>query len=227
MRDIQELLRTRGVLSALYPLPGHRKSWLRLARMDLPQLVDAAIAAAGELRRVKEARSLRSAYLVAHSLGALAFLSAMMVTSQREPCPFDKALLLAPAFGLRRRALLLRGAATSLPGWIPIPSLSSRRDSRYPFLPLGAYRLLYELLDSFNRAVSMSPWELPSRIYIDPADEFLSVARVRGLLRGGALRHAQLVVAPGGEGRQGPAHLMVDRGSMGELLWRDLARQVG
>lgn len=226
MAEIQEHLAERGVLSAIFPLPGHRGSWRALARLDVPQLQEAVIAAVTEIRRVKEARSLRRAYLVAHSLGALAFLTVLSRLPRTERCPFDKALLLAPAFGLRRRALLLRGATTSLPGWIPIPSLASPRERRYPFLPLGAYRLLYELTDSFGKAVWSSPCQLPARIYIDPGDEFLSVERMRGLLKGGALPHAELIVAPGGERRRGPAHLMVDRESMGASLWGDFAAQV-
>ena len=221
MRGIQELLSSCGIVSALYPLPGHRGSWLKLSRLGVPDIQQAVATAALEVERVRRQRSLGIAYLVAHSLGALAFLSAL--TDGR---PFDRALLLAPALGLRRRSELLRPVAGRLPPATPVPSLSSRRDSYYPFLPLGSYRLLYELLDTFRDGAVSRPWELPSRIYIDPADEFLSLTRTRSLLDRGKLPQAELVVAPNGEPREGPAHLLIDRKSMGETLWQDLAAQL-
>lgn len=239
LRPVVELLRRRGALTGIYTLPGHRGDWLALAGLRAEDAVTAAARVCAEVTRIKRERALPTARLVAHSLGALAFLTALAegygpappadrgAAAQRTLSsyrgPFDEAILLAPAVALRRRATLLRAAAMTLPEVIPIPSLAPRGDAVYSVLPLGAYRLLYELLDRFGDAVAAREFGLPMRLYLDPTDEFVSESKIRRLLRHGSLTGATLVIGPDGEKRSRPFHLLAGPASMGPTLWKDLS----
>jgi hypothetical protein len=112
----------------------------------------------------------------------------------------------------------------NLPGTLPVPSLAPRADAVYPALPLGAYRLLYELLNRFTEGVMQRPLTIPMRIYLDRADEFVSLSGIRRLRRGGQLPRTRLLVAPEKKHRSWPAHMLADPESMGRTLWEDLRR---
>jgi hypothetical protein len=150
------------------------------------------------------------------------------------PAVFTDAILLSPALSLRRRVRWLEPAARRLSGAVPVPSISAPQNRVFPALPLQAYRVLFETLARFENAVARRPLELPLRIYLDAADELIWPAGIARLIRTGALPTAELVTAApaparGAEGgdterHRGPAHLLVDRDSMGAALWRDLQR---
>jgi alpha-beta hydrolase superfamily lysophospholipase len=238
MEALAALHRAHGAVTGIFVLPGHepgspppgRRSAGRnpnpLVRGDAGAFLRAAEGALEELRRAKGRFAVSRSRFVGVSLGALAVLDALV----RHPVQaFDDAILLAPALALRRRAMLLEFPARWLPGWIPVPSFSRPRDRIYPFLPLGAYRLLYRLLADFrrglaDRAADTRPLSLPMRIYLDPKDELIRPAGLRRLIRDGLLPGARLVMAP--ESTFRPAHLMVDRASLGEELWDDLVAYV-
>lgn len=244
MEALAALHRAHGAVTGVCVMPGHGpgsppagfrlagRNSNDLARGDAGAFLRAAEEAVEEVRRAKERFSVSRSRFVGNSLGALVVLTALV----RRPAPahrgaavFDDAILLAPALALRRRARLLEVPARRLPGWVPVPSFSRPRDRIYHFLPLGAYRVLYHLLAEFRSGLSgpapeAAPLRLPMRIYLDPEDELVHPPGIRRLVRDGLLPGARLIPAPESTGR--PAHLMVDRASLGELLWNDLLAYV-
>ncbi len=240
MRPVIELLREQGAVTALFTLPGHRGGWKTLAQVSLEETLASAAKACAEIARVKRQRSLPVARLVGHSLGALLFITALAEERVAGPGDssrgdgageeppeagvFDEAVLLAPALALRRRATLLRPLAMNLPGTLPVPSLAPRADAVYPALPLGSYRLLYTLLKRFRERSLEGRLDIPIRIYLDRADEFVSLSGIRRLRRTGQLPRTRLLVAPQEERRPWPAHMLSDPESMGRTLWEDLRR---
>ncbi len=225
MEALAALHRAHGAVTGVVVLPGHESDGRNpnpLARGDSGAFLRAAERALEEVRRAKERFGVSRSRFVGVSLGALVVLCALVQPQAAAgllPPVFDDAILLAPAVALRRRARLLEMPARSLPGWVPVPSFSRPRDRIYRFLPLGAYRVLYCLLADFHRGL-----DLPMRIYLDPKDELIHLPGIRRLIRSGLLPKARLVVAPQSTGR--PAHLMVDRASLGENLWDDLVAYV-
>ncbi|MFP4407414.1 MAG: hypothetical protein ACLFPW_02720 [Spirochaetaceae bacterium] len=237
MAPIIELLREQGAVTALFALPGHRGGWKTLARARAEETLASATKGCTEVARVKRQRSLPVARFVGHSLGALLFLTLFAErravgpggagsAAPRELAPFDEAILLAPAVALRRRATLLRPPAMRLAGTLPIPSLAPRADAVYPALPLGSYRLLYELLRRFRENSTVAPVAMPMRIYLDRADEFVSLTGIRRLRRCGRLSQATMVIAPEEEHLPWPAHMLAGPESMGATLWDDLRRHL-
>ncbi len=161
---------------------------------------------------------------------------------QSNPPVIEKALLLSPAIALRHRTKALLAPVAVLPDPTPTPSLSRRRDRVSAWLPVRAYRTLIALCRRFETAVEERPLTLPMRIYLDPHDEFLSEAGIRRLIRIGALPNATVVLPPKdgeradvgdamarrepSEQRQGSAHLLIDRWTMGTTMWADLLQAI-
>ena len=161
------------------------------------------------------------------------------------PAVFTDAILLSPALSLRRRVRWLESALRTLPGAFPIPSISAPGHRVFPALPLQAYRVLFEILGRLENALACRPLELPLRIYLDVNDELIWSAGIARLIRTGAFPNAELVTpqpepparkgnstrrgqTEGGDTdrRTGPAHLLVDRESMGTALWSDFRSAV-
>lgn len=182
-----------------------------------------------------------SPVLIGVSLGALLFLDALargVATPEGIPvaAAIDRAILISPAIALRRRTGLVRVLAEALPERVPIPSVSPRRSRVYATLPPAAYRALFTILREWRVATearanaetrtteSAGAVPVPCSIFIDPEDELVSHAGVRRLVREGFIADATICVPP--EPRQppearrrGPAHLMIDRETMGDALW--------
>jgi hypothetical protein len=226
LAHIRDALTSAGAVIGMLVLPGHddgasrrrRRAELRAATAGVLRTlgrgaIEEAAALAGR-------RGLPAPRIVAVSLGALVLLEAA-AGDRRLAEKLGDGLLLSPALALRVGVRALARVTSALPGALPVPSRSLPEDRVQRALPLAAYQSLFELLRSFENAVSERPLGLPLRVYADPADELVSVPGLRRLAEEGKLPRARLVSPPVGEPRAGRAHLLVDEETMGRTLWRD------
>jgi hypothetical protein len=241
LAPIEAALRQAGAVTGMLVLPGHGEGAAReeLRAADAAGLRARGRAALEEAAAGAARLGVPGPRIVAVSLGALVLLEAMLAEPARGPAvnraPAAAAgvpaatdgILLSPALALRGRLRALGPLARMLPGGLPIPSLAERAGRVHATLPLAAYAALFELLASFERAVSRQPLRLPLRIYVDPADELISAAGLSRLVADGALPNARVLTPPAGEPRDGRAHLLVDEATMGPTLWRDFTDAVG
>lgn len=225
---LEAALREAGAVTGMLVLPGHGAGAARdeLRAADAARLRARGQGALEEAAAVAARLGVPGPRIVAVSLGALVLLEAMLAVP-RSPVAATDGILLSPALALHGRLRALGRLARMLPGGLPVPSLAERTGRVYAALPLAAYEALFELLASFERAVSRHPLRLPLRIYVDPADELISAAGLSRLVAEGALPHARVLTPPAGEPRGGRAHLLVDEATMGPTLWRDFTAAIG
>lgn len=230
---LRELLCRHHHLVADYTLPGHRGDRSELINLSGTEVLPEATALLHLLASVAREQGLPPVRIVAASLGALILLTASLpseadvASDERHrrnpgPPPVAEALLLAPALALRPRSRLLHLPARLLPPGVGVPSLSPASLRVYRSLPLGAYRLLYTLYRDWRLRSSRFAVRFPVRVYIDPADEFVSRRGTEVLTTSGVLPQATVVSSP----TPGPHHLLVSPKSMGEVLWRDLSLRI-
>jgi esterase/lipase len=163
-------------------------------------------------------------YFLGYSLGAL--LNLYLLIHHPEKFRYDKMVLLAPAFALRKPVnKLLQLATDILPAQFKIPSLTPKPYRAGTALPVKAYTLLNRMgirvEKSINHSVSM-----PVLVIIDPKDEMVSVKKFVRLLTS-CLPSWQLYVLPKTSDKKLPyAHLILDEHSVGKENWNRMLQQI-
>jgi esterase/lipase len=164
-------------------------------------------------------------YFLGYSLGAL--LGQSMVALSMENAPFDKQVLIAPAFAIRRRSYLIRflclfGKQRKLPSYTPEGYRVNES------LPL----LIYELLFTEERRIFKSKFRklnIPTLVIIDPKDELISYKRLlKQINKFGLTNYRVVVLDQNTKDRDCKYHhLIIDERTMGAGNWKMVTCEMG
>lgn len=180
------------------------------------------VVAAYQIAREAANRLFVPLYLMGYSLGALLGQSALLPAGGATH--FDKQVLLAPATAIRRRCYLLKVFIfMGFPS--RVPSFSPRAYRVHPFLPLNFYRILFAEEQKLLRA---GPLNQPTLVLIDPADELISLRKLKKQIqRFGLSRYKVVVLNKSRKGRTGTYHhLILDEATMGKENWEKAKKEI-
>jgi len=164
-------------------------------------------------------------YFVGFSLGCLLAMTVQLKKGRRL---FDRQVLLAPALAVRPYTRLVLQLCRFL------PSLPSRSPGNYVANREGttaeAYRALFDLEREFRTFEDLSLLNVPTTVLMRPDDELVSYRLTERLVRERKLEKWRLVRLE----ESGPLlkrltsfkHLIVDRQSSGDVLWRQMTREI-
>jgi esterase/lipase len=156
-------------------------------------------------------------FFLGYSLGAL--LGQSMIALSGESTPFDKQILLAPAFAIRPRSYLVKllfflGKHRNLPSYTPKGYRVNES------LPLHIYDILFReerrvLTSGFNQT------NIPALVIIDPRDELVSYQKLRKQVNRFGLTNYRLIILDHSlkARNQRYHHLIIDERTMGKRNW--------
>ena len=158
-------------------------------------------------------------FLLAYSLGGLLGLD---LFASRPDVQFDRMVLFAPAIKLHGLFYIER-ALSPFPRLI-IPSLVAPKAylTNPTGTPIAAYNALFDGLAHFESHVS-SKINVPTRVFIDPQDEFIPLWGLKNLIRDQHLDQWKLFIVKKGKEAFGRYHHhMIDAYSTGQDEWRKM-----
>ncbi|QHT67737.1 alpha/beta hydrolase [Rhodocytophaga rosea] len=163
-------------------------------------------------------------YFLGYSLGAL--LNLYLILSHPGKFQYDKMVLLAPAFALRKPVnKLLQLATDILPAQMKIPSFTPKPYRAGTSLPVKAYTLLNTMAVRVEKSINQSV-SMPVLVMIHPKDEMVSVKKMNGYINE-YLPSWQLYTLPKTSDQQLPyAHLILDERSVGKENWDRMLQQI-
>jgi len=162
-------------------------------------------------------------FFIGFSLGAL--MGGDLLTTYPD-VRFDRMVLFAPAFNCTIcNALKI---LAPFPGLI-IPGFSSNSYRANSGTPMAGYIALFETINHFDQNISHK-LNIPTLIFIDKQDEFISYQKIKRLIETEKLDHWKFHFL--GKGKVGtwenPHHLVIDEQSLGKDEWdkvRDIMNQ--
>lgn len=159
-------------------------------------------------------------YFLGFSLGALLGQSALL--SGGAPARFDKQVLLAPATAIRRRCYLLKGFLfLGFPA--RLPSFTPKAYRVHAFLPLNFYQILFA---EEQKLWCAGPLNQPTLVFIDPADELVSLRKLEQQIQRFRLTRYKVVLL-NRKGRRGTYHhLILDEAALGKEAWENVKKEI-
>lgn len=213
MDPLAEALAAEGFPVLRMSFSGHHAGGLASRGSPLPAWREDLRNACGLLRLLSPLPPV----LMAYSLGA-----SLALAETPEPFPFAKAVLLAPALTPQPFISLLRFLS-----WMPdfvIPSASPPRIRARRGTPVREYLALQETAWNFWDKRWARAKDIPTLVFIDPADELVSLPALQRRL-GGSGTHAwkvEEVLREASVPRDTPRHLILDPASLGERAFASL-----
>ncbi len=234
LQPLADELRGCGIAVVLCSLRGHGENYTPLAgysaeiaRLTAFRQVSyagwrAEVAAAYQTAVTYASATDVPIFLVAFSLGALLGCE-LLVTSPG--VNFARMVLLAPALAIHPYCHLPALFAR----WpqLAIRSLAPSFYRANPVTPIAAYGVLYAMLHQLHCQPGTA-LNLPSLVFIDPADEVVSVQGIRRFIHDKGLTRWQLHLickAPVHTGRT-VHHLILDPASVGPAVWQRMIAQI-
>lgn len=156
-------------------------------------------------------------YFLGYSFGALLGQSAVLLS--KDQTPFDRQVLIAPAFALRKRSYLIK-FLFFLNKRTKVPSYTPKTYKVNEALPLSIYKILYTEVEKVVK-YKFNQLNIPTLILVDPKDELISYKRLLQQVRKFGLTNYQVVVLDHQlKGRREPYHhLVIDAQTMGDKNW--------
>jgi esterase/lipase len=163
----------------------------------------------------KNARLGVPTFLVGFSLGALLGVD---LWASNIDVHFDRALLFAPALDLRAPYRLVR-ILYPWPGLV-IPSFSRKEYLANSGVPIVAYKALLKTIRHFQDHVGPRI-DLPTLIFIDKGDEFISYKKVKGFIAENRLHNWEICfVQKKDDAELNLRHMIIDKTGLGREMWR-------
>ncbi len=174
------------------------------------------VQAAQQAMETKRARLGVPTFLVGFSLGALLGVDLWAANADIR---FDRALLFAPALHLRAPYRLVR-MLYPWPGLV-LPSLGRQEYLANRGVPIIAYRALLETMRHFRDHVGPRV-DLPTLIFIDRGDEFISYKKVKRFIDENRLHKWKIgSVKKDADAKVNLKHLIIDETGLGRQMWRE------
>jgi esterase/lipase len=230
MGSIISCLNTSGIDALNLSLRGHGKNYAdethlssSKARMNAFKTVSYQLWVAEASRAYDHAKRRSNEqnvplFFIGFSLGAV--LGGNLLTTYPD-VQFDRMVLFAPAFNCTIcNALKI---LAPFPGLI-IPSLSSNSYRANIGIPMAGYIALFETIKHFDQNINHK-LNIPTIIFIDKQDEFISYRKLKRLIETEKLYHWKFQFL--GKGKVGtwenPHHLVIDEQSIGKDGWDKVA----
>lgn len=166
----------------------------------------------------------RLLYFLGYSLGAL--LGEAMSRLGGDGFRFDRKLWLAPATAIRPRSYFLKWMY-AISDRVRLPSMAPRRFRVRAWLPVGVYRIMFELESSLG-GLSAGSGGAPVLVLIDPRDELISLSKLRKAAMQRTDGNVRIVTLNSAmRGRYGGYHhLIIDESTMGAANWGLACREM-
>ncbi|MDR0551076.1 MAG: alpha/beta hydrolase [Spirochaetaceae bacterium] len=164
-------------------------------------------------------------YLAAFSLGALVYENLMLT---RDDVTFAAAVLFAPAIAIKPAARALLFTDIFLADTAIIDSRAPPEYRAQKGASLGAYKALFELEDSFHTVLNTRRGaknagierHVPTLIFIDPEDEFISFPALKKQIAGLTDWNISAISNAGAAIKPARHHLIIDSGCVSPLTWQ-------
>lgn len=232
MGPVSDLLATQGIGCVGLALAGHGDNYLPMpglgpdaARMASFQRAHAGLwlgeARAGyALARTLSEQDGVLLHLAAYSLGGLVLCD---LITREETVRFDRMLLLAPALAIRPWTRMLRLLANRpelvIRSFTPSVYRANPRGT-----PMAAYNVLFALADHFAKHAGPA-LDLPTLVFVDPADELVSAVGLTALIAAKGWRRWRVepvYKTPPALGQY--HHLLTGPEAVGAATWTRMAR---
>lgn len=218
MLPLVALVNGQGSDVYLLCLPGHGQN--DDVNTVTAQVWQESVVAAYRVAREAANRLFVPLYFLGYSLGALLGQSALLPGGA--PARFDKQVLLAPATAIRRRCYLLKGLLfLGFPA--RLPSFTPRAYRVHPFLPLNFYRILFAEEQKLGCA---GPLNQPTLVFIDPADELVSLRKLKKQIQQFGLSRYKVVVLNRKVRKGTYHHLILDEATLGKEAWEKVKKEM-
>jgi len=159
-------------------------------------------------------------YCLGFSLGGLLAVAAQI---RQNRTMFDRQVLLAPALALRPYTLFVRPMTwlySSLPSRAPRAYRANRQGTT-----ASAYRALFQIKSELSKAGGLPILNTPTRVMMRNDDELVSYRGINRFITSHNLDRWRLLTIPPLSGKMLDTsfrHLIVDRKSMGDSVWRQM-----
>ena len=227
-------LRQRGIGAVLCSLRGHGENYTPLAgcSSELSRLTAfrqvsydtwrAEVTAAYEQAAAYAQSAGVPLFLVGYSLGGLLGCAQLVTTP---PLTFARMVLLAPALSLRPYSYLPRFLARW--PYLLLRSLAPPAYRANPATPVVAYQALYMALHHLQQQANAA-LNIPTLLFIDPADELVSLRGLQRFICQQQLTEWQLQPVHKTTTQAGPTahHLIIDPASVGTASWQHMIAQI-
>ena len=159
-----------------------------------------------------------SLFFVGFSLGALMGVDLLASIPQVQ---IDRMVLFAPAIQLHSIYQISK-ALSPFPG-LTLPSFSVKSYRTNDWTPVAAYNALFDSLEHLDENLSPKI-NVPTLIFIDKKDEFVSFNKLKSLIERGNLDRWRFhIVKKEAKGEPGKIHhLIIDEASTGKDVWREM-----
>lgn len=170
--------------------------------------------------KVRERASLKKVpvYFIGYSLGGLLGCDLLL---SRPDVSYDRMVLFAPAFTVTVESNLLK-VLMPFPN-IVIDSLSPESYRSNKGTPMAAYKSLFEAIAYFESNINPK-LNKPTIVFIDEKDEFISYLSLKEMIVRKNLDQwkINMVRKDHDVGDKVSHHLIIDKESVGEKMWRDI-----
>lgn len=160
-------------------------------------------------------------YFLGYSMGALYFVNSFSKISQSEKKLFLKAIFVAPALALRFYTELVKLLYPFGDNFV----LNSKSPEEYRAnsgTSMGGYKSLFLALSQLD--VSLKNYQIPTLVFIDSGDELISDSGIEELIKREQIKNWKIIAID--KKGIGPNHLIIDRKSLGELLFSSVLEQI-
>jgi esterase/lipase len=157
-------------------------------------------------------------YFLGYSLGGL--LGTSMVCVGKGLYQFDKQLLFAPAFGIRTRSHLIK-LAFLLDERRKLPSYTPKQYRANNGISISFYKILFRQ-EKMLRKNLFKHVNIPTLVFIDPADELISHRKLCNLSRRFQLTNFRFICLDSGISDRETKyhHLIINERTMGGKNWK-------
>lgn len=200
-------------------LDGHRNSEENLKSITRITWLNKIRQALNEVKCSVNFNSSLPVYYLGFSIGALLlvdFLSSIEEVGAIEvDLKFKKWFMIAPGFAVRPSIISILNQLGRIRFPFNIPSLSHREYQVHNSLPVSIYQNLIESYNSVHKNTQILKVNIPTHIYIDPKDEFISPKEILKFIKKFHLHNWNLHIVPKKENTsiKYPHHLYVDKDS--------------
>lgn len=159
-------------------------------------------------------------FLIGFSLGGL--MGATLFASYPDVY-FNRIVLLAPALHIYKIYYLAK-LLSPFPR-LMIPSFLIKSYCSNKGTPVAAYIALFEAIEHFNKDMAQK-LNVPTLIFIDTRDEFVSYRRLKRIINNGELHQWKLhpVNKSTAGAKDKMHHLIIDESSIGKDAWNDMSK---
>lgn len=157
-------------------------------------------------------------YFIGYSLGALIGCDLLV---SRDDVYFDRMILFAPALHVTIKRYLLK-PLLPFPS-VVIDSLSPESYRSNPGTPMAAYKALFDAIEHFETHMN-EKLNIPTIIFVDEKDEMISFSRLSEMIHEKNFDRwtIHLVQKDENVDKKVAAHLIIDRTSTGENMWKQI-----